>query len=159
MDYYQYQTPKDVESTISNVPEKSGKSIDPRPILRLLLEPRSLVITHGALYAEHLHGIVGARRDIFLPLDYEQSHMRRADNEQDSTQVVYSRDIANRELLGDASLRDELGRVATLAKTKLSEDLAHSDGVMELERYTRTSLTCRVVEKTAATIGKLMKLK
>ncbi|CDO77484.1 hypothetical protein BN946_scf184902.g18 [Trametes cinnabarina] len=43
----------------------SGKPIDPRPILSLLLEPRSLVITTSALYTAHLHGIDEVQEDRF----------------------------------------------------------------------------------------------
>ena len=35
-----------------------GRRIDPRPVLTVLLEPRSVVITTGTLYKTHLHGCV-----------------------------------------------------------------------------------------------------
>ncbi|OSC96406.1 hypothetical protein PYCCODRAFT_1481952 [Trametes coccinea BRFM310] len=43
----------------------SGKPIDPTPILSLLLEPRSLVITTSSLYTSHLHGIDEVQEDRF----------------------------------------------------------------------------------------------
>ncbi|KAI8996254.1 hypothetical protein BD414DRAFT_408782 [Trametes punicea] len=43
----------------------SGKPIDPKPMLSLLLEPRSLVITTASLYTSHLHGIDEVRKDHF----------------------------------------------------------------------------------------------
>ena len=43
----------------------TGRPIDPVPVLALLLEPRSLVITTSSLYAEHLHGIDGLLEDKF----------------------------------------------------------------------------------------------
>ncbi|KAH9851290.1 hypothetical protein C2E23DRAFT_251443 [Lenzites betulinus] len=44
----------------------SGRPIDPTPIHSLLLEPRSLVITTGALYTTHLHGIDELLEDKFV---------------------------------------------------------------------------------------------
>ena len=43
----------------------TGRPIDPTPVLALLLEPRSLVITTSALYSTHLHGIDGLLEDKF----------------------------------------------------------------------------------------------
>ena len=45
----------------------TGRPIDPNPILTLLLEPRSLVITTSALYESHLHGIDEVQEDSFAP--------------------------------------------------------------------------------------------
>ncbi|KAI0363234.1 hypothetical protein BV20DRAFT_975913 [Pilatotrama ljubarskyi] len=45
----------------------SGRPIDPTPVLSLLLEPRSLVITTSSLYTSHLHGIDEVQADIFTP--------------------------------------------------------------------------------------------
>lgn len=44
----------------------AGKPIDPTPILSLLLEPRSLVITTSSLYTAHLHGIDELLEDKFV---------------------------------------------------------------------------------------------
>lgn len=49
MHYYSYQ--------IDSFAGGSGKSINPVPARSILLEPRSLVITTGIWYTEHLHGI------------------------------------------------------------------------------------------------------
>ncbi|KAH9914054.1 uncharacterized protein BXZ73DRAFT_55170 [Epithele typhae] len=58
--YYQYK-PDDppAPSDTPSAPEaqRTGRAIDPKPVLRLLLEPRSLVITTSSMYADHLHGI------------------------------------------------------------------------------------------------------
>ncbi|KAI0633061.1 hypothetical protein C8Q77DRAFT_1121365 [Trametes polyzona] len=43
----------------------SGRPIDPAPVLSLLLEPRSLVITTSSLYTSHLHGIEEVQTDSF----------------------------------------------------------------------------------------------
>ncbi|TFK90907.1 hypothetical protein K466DRAFT_483807 [Polyporus arcularius HHB13444] len=45
----------------------TGRPIDPTPILTLLLEPRSLVITTSSLYQSHLHGIDDLMEDSFAP--------------------------------------------------------------------------------------------
>ena len=52
MHYYSYTSPTD-------------RSINPKPILSLFLERRSLVVTTGSLYTEHLHGIEGVEEDVF----------------------------------------------------------------------------------------------
>ncbi|RPD63402.1 hypothetical protein L227DRAFT_591907 [Lentinus tigrinus ALCF2SS1-6] len=48
-------------------PSATGRPIDPTPILTLLLEPRSLVITTSSLYESHLHGIDEVMEDSFAP--------------------------------------------------------------------------------------------
>ena len=57
--YYQYKADDDTASpsNAGSAPPHSGRPIDPKPILSLLLEPRSLVITTSSLYESHLHGI------------------------------------------------------------------------------------------------------
>ncbi|KAG9102872.1 hypothetical protein FRC07_010136, partial [Ceratobasidium sp. 392] len=157
MDYYQYQGPAGGDSIASKTPGESGKIIDPVPILHLLLEPRSLVITHGSLYAEHLHGIQGVDRDTFVSSYHPGLEDLRERGERESTQVLRAEDLANRELLGDTTLRTKLAQVATLAAESVQD--SPTDGVVELKRHTRTSLTCRVVEKTAAAAGKLVRLR
>ncbi|KAM5533487.1 hypothetical protein V8D89_012824 [Ganoderma adspersum] len=70
--YYRYKPDSDpsplpgVQISAPNEPISStGRPIDPVPVLALLLEPRSLVITTSALYAAHLHGIDGLLEDKF----------------------------------------------------------------------------------------------
>ncbi|KAG8715371.1 hypothetical protein FRC08_010668 [Ceratobasidium sp. 394] len=155
MDYYQYRMPNDADT--GSKPTDSGKIIDPVPILRLFLEPRSLVITHGSLYAEHLHGIFGASRDLFVSPRHSSLEPRQNYQGQETTQVVNARDIANKELLGDTTLRDELVRLSASVGVLSGEQPAGD--AMELERHIRTSLTCRVVEKTAVAVGKLVKIR
>ncbi|KAF9529122.1 hypothetical protein CPB83DRAFT_765752 [Crepidotus variabilis] len=55
--YYQYV---DENNDISKA---GGKSIDKAPILSLLLEPRSLVISLGTMYTSYLHGIDPVEED------------------------------------------------------------------------------------------------
>ncbi|KAG8777666.1 hypothetical protein FRC12_000267 [Ceratobasidium sp. 428] len=157
MDYYQYRRPSDASDTAIDAVTEAGKIIDPAPILCLLLEPRSLVITHGDLYTEHLHGITGANQDVFIASSNSYSDRQKASWEQDNVQVVCAQDLANRELLGETILRDKLMRLA-IPVAERGEEPQIGDAV-ELERRTRTSLTCRVVEKTAAAAGKLLRLR
>lgn len=98
-----------------------------RPVLSLLLEPRSLVITRGKLYTEHLHGISDIAEDVFLPAsaspqDYETLNERNA-NEAGGVRV------ANRHMLSDETIRDVVENSGTLV------------------RGNRISLTCRDVEQ------------
>jgi hypothetical protein len=159
MEYYQYQEPPQNQSNSiagTDAQEQSGKVIDPTPILRLLLEPRSLVITHGYLYTRHLHGISGTHCDVFAPSTYEDLNTlieehRRLEHE---VQVTFARDIANRGLLGSEILRNQFAQAAE--STRREKDAGE---VICLKRQTRTSLTCRVVEKTSTAVGKLLKLR
>jgi len=61
MHYYRYARSSD--SALSG--DEKARSIDPAPVLSLLLEPRSLVITTDALYTAHLHGIGAVHADTF----------------------------------------------------------------------------------------------
>jgi len=55
--YYQYTT-ADMEIQESSPHSLvEGRTIDPKPILSLVLERRSLVISRGPMYTSHLHGI------------------------------------------------------------------------------------------------------
>ncbi|PIL25809.1 hypothetical protein GSI_11562 [Ganoderma sinense ZZ0214-1] len=70
--YYRYKPDTDasplpgVQISAPNEPISStGRPIDPTPVLAVLLEPRSLVITTSALYVSHLHGIDGLLEDKF----------------------------------------------------------------------------------------------
>ncbi|KAF7321135.1 hypothetical protein HMN09_00201600 [Mycena chlorophos] len=55
--YYRYKEDE-------NGPETAGKSIDPTPVLSVLLEPRSVVISQDDLYASHLHAIREVEEDV-----------------------------------------------------------------------------------------------
>ncbi|KAH7338953.1 hypothetical protein B0J17DRAFT_659277 [Rhizoctonia solani] len=158
MEYYRYRENSQIVSddpATKSDEENFGKIIDPVPILRLLLGPRSLVITHGLLYTQHLHGISGARYDIFVSsyVDLDVLKPKYA-GEGDSVQIIYARDIANRGMLGSQSLRD---RFAQLTDSNGKADQRGEE--VRLERETRASLTCRVVEKTSRAAGKLLKLR
>ncbi|KAG8691825.1 hypothetical protein FRC11_008449 [Ceratobasidium sp. 423] len=158
MEYYQYREPSPESPGDPTTKTTSGKVIDPEPILRLLLEPRSLVITHGALYTQHLHGISGAHYDIIAPsYDNLDALKEKYTSEGGSAQVISVRDIANREMLGSQHLRDRFTQLA--GSTRNPDRGGEDDNVIRLERQTRASLTCRVVEKTSKAAGKLLKLR
>ncbi|KAL5640352.1 hypothetical protein ACGC1H_007575 [Rhizoctonia solani] len=155
MDYYRYHESSQGGSDDPNRGD-AGKTIDPTPNLRLLLEPRSLVITHGALYTQHLHGISGVYYDVFAPHheDWHALKVRYA-GEKSGAQVVFARDIANREILGSQDLRDRFAQLAS--PTGSVDQGGEQNELIYLERQTRVSLTCRVVEKTSKAAGKLLK--
>ena len=67
--YYQYKPDTDASPIQISAPNElissTGRPIDPTPVVSLLLEPRSLVITTSTLYDSHLHGIEGRVEDKF----------------------------------------------------------------------------------------------
>ncbi|KAH8104126.1 hypothetical protein BXZ70DRAFT_888551 [Cristinia sonorae] len=90
--YYQYKL--DEEDTLSApTSEARGKSIDKTPVLSMLLEPRSLVITTSSLYTSHLHGIDDVHEDLFYQGDVESS-------------VGTKLTVANADLLADEGVKD-----------------------------------------------------
>ncbi|KAF7307891.1 hypothetical protein MKEN_01149700 [Mycena kentingensis (nom. inval.)] len=101
--------------------EASAKgSIDPEPVLSVLLEPRSVVISRDALYKEHLHAIREVQEDVVV-----------AAAAGDTPRVQF----------GDTSMLP-IANWETVAAKEVKEGLG---GVMQ--RETRYSLTCRDVEK------------
>ncbi|KIM24594.1 hypothetical protein M408DRAFT_231459 [Serendipita vermifera MAFF 305830] len=105
---------------------QGGRAIDPKPVLSLLLEPRSVIITSGALYKEHLHCIQEVKEDWIIGA--EPAERAGATDAGPDTATAYR--IDNWESIEDEKMR-------TVVRT---------GGV--LERATRVSLTCRDVEKT-----------
>jgi len=63
--YYRYKTDSDHSENDNSDHNEKGRSIDKIPIMSVLLEPRSLVITTQALYGSHLHGIDDLEIDVF----------------------------------------------------------------------------------------------
>lgn len=110
-----------------------GRTIDPVPILSLLLEPRSVIITTGDLYTSHLHSIANATTDYFAthtpPDSAELADLSSCRSEEDAMprRII----IGNLEQLGDEGMKA----------------VVQSGG--ELERKMRVSLTCRDVEKVS----------
>jgi len=66
--YYSYKS-DDTLATSGSANEfaDTGRLIDPTPVLSLLLEPRSVIITTSSLYTSHLHGIQELEEDIIIP--------------------------------------------------------------------------------------------
>lgn len=108
--------------------------IDKTPVLSLLLEPRSLVITSQDLYTSHLHGLDGITEDIFAPHSRPNSKKPNEHSNPNSLNEEGIR-VVNWEMVHD----DDMKRVLA------------QGGV--LKRGTRTSLTCRVVEKVRSLGG------
>ncbi|KAF9463506.1 hypothetical protein BDZ94DRAFT_1218177 [Collybia nuda] len=66
--YYQYHD-EVIPSREGSIPgfTASGKTINPTPVLSVLLERRSLIISRGPMYSSHLHGIQGLSEDQISP--------------------------------------------------------------------------------------------
>ncbi len=113
--------------------ETRGRAIDPVPILSLLLEPRSVIITTGDLYTSHLHSITDATTDYFATLTPQNPAELAGSSSHSSEEDVMPRRImiGNLEQLGDEGMKA----------------VVRSGG--ELERELRISLTCRDVEKVS----------
>ena len=148
MHYYRYrpEESKDSEETISS-PERistsRGRAIDPKPVLSLLLEPRSLVVTTSELYTHHLQGIDGITSDVFHPhfSGIDASGWRGSNSFAKGEASAESKRclVANHRLLGSSTYSQVVER----------------GGI--LERSARASLTCRVVEKVVSGIGQITK--
>ncbi|KAK1230989.1 hypothetical protein PQX77_005899, partial [Marasmius sp. AFHP31] len=111
------------ESQESNGSEAlEGRTVDPIPVLTVLLEPRSVVVTTGEFYKNHLHGISGLTEDTIVP----------GATEDPVPHVTIAEDTGN----DDA-------RVEIANWQHLSENFYTARG--RLERGTRYSLTCRDV--------------
>lgn len=105
------------------VKTKSGRVIDiANPVLTMLLEPRSLVITTGELYTSHLHGIEPLAIDDF-------SYISSTSPKPTDSNPENGRRIANLLMMADGRLREVVQEGRTI------------------ERQTRVSLTCRDVER------------
>lgn len=125
MHYYRYASTEDAAkiSSESEQPKapSAGRTIDPEPVLSLLLEPRSLVITMSSLYEEHLHGIEAISEDVLLATEKGEAEHH-----------VKGFRVGNWKLL----------------KRDIEQQVATFGGV--LKRDTRVSLTCRDVEQVLA---------
>ena len=113
--------------------ETRGRIIDPIPVLSLLLEPRSVIITTSDLYTSYLHSIANVTTDYFSTLNSQDSVGVADPSNCSSGEEVLPRRVVidNMEQLGDEELKN----------------IVRSGG--ELERKNRVSLTCRDVEKVS----------
>jgi len=143
VNYYRYK-PQDAKlSTRADQKEElttqgqsttgSPRPIDPDPVLSLLLEPRSLVITSSELYTHHLHGISPNTDDKFICSEGSGLESEASEVTVDRSSGKSGISVANA-----AQLSGEKEREAVLL-----------GGI--LERGTRVSLTCRSVEEVLHT--------
>lgn len=120
VDYYRYRPLAETDDADAGAATgQRGRAIDPVPVLSVLLEPRSLVITTKELYTEFLHGIEERTQDKFCPHE-GSSQLEATDSE--GTRIANYRMLHN----------DDIKKCTA------------EGGV--LERQTRISLTCRDYE-------------
>ncbi|TFK36054.1 hypothetical protein BDQ12DRAFT_634403 [Crucibulum laeve] len=120
--YYQYKTEDGhVTKEPSSVPDGEGKSIDSTPVLSVLLERRSVVISSGYMYTDRLHGIQEAEEDFINCVPAAETPM-------DSCSRF---GIGNFDLLGDEDMKQAIEKGEPL------------------KRETRYSLTCRDVGRVS----------
>jgi len=62
--YYQYDTEGSPSAPEDNA-RQAGRVINPRPVLSVLLEPGSVIVTTSSLYQSYLHGIQEIEEDQF----------------------------------------------------------------------------------------------
>ncbi|KZT35952.1 hypothetical protein SISSUDRAFT_989879 [Sistotremastrum suecicum HHB10207 ss-3] len=101
-------------------------SIGQIPILSLFLEPRSLVVTTGEMYTDHLHSLEPVIEDIFLP----------------GGQVIYGRSTGNPLNVSEVEIANK-----DLVATEAYKQALQEGG--SLTRGTRVSMTCRDVERVS----------
>lgn len=142
--YYRYK-PNHLDSG-----DDGGRVIDKDPVLSVLLEPRSLIVSSGEMYTSYLHGSVSACQSPASPLSLLIHTIgNRIDPVEEDRilppipstvlqpsesheQMVHRTIIGNWNLLGD----------------KTTNWIAANGGV--LQRGTRYSLTCRDVGRISS---------
>ncbi|TKY86077.1 hypothetical protein EX895_004902 [Sporisorium graminicola] len=113
---------------------RGARAREPNPVFSILQEPRSLLITTGAVYKSYLHGIAEREVDTGAQLAH----------------------VVNAALLDDAQLRSKVERAKSRSgdvKTGTTDDEAKDEG---LSRRTRLSLTFRDVEKVSKGVAAMM---
>jgi alkylated DNA repair protein alkB family protein 6 len=123
--------------------QRHGRTISPHPILSILLERRSLVITRRELYTGCLHGIDELTEDRF---DLEPSSEIEGLQTQDLASPLRPRIFVSRAL---PTSDDSSSTKLPLSNTHLLSfpTLQQLTKDKKLLRETRWSLTCRDVEK------------
>ena len=116
--YYDY---KSDDALAANQSSDTGRVVNPTPVLSVLLEPRSVIITTASLYTSHLHGIQELNEDIIVPAGEGQMPLVGGLNVP----------VANWHMLTGEKERNLMQNGGTL------------------RRETRYSLTCRDVERVA----------
>jgi len=116
---HHYQYAEEPGSTGNSASGSEGRPVNSIPVVSILLERRSLIITADEMYASRLHGIEGTEHD-----EISQDGLVRL-----STGTVH--EIANRDLLTDEDVLRVIRHGGTLNRT------------------VRHSLTCRDVCRVA----------
>jgi alkylated DNA repair protein alkB homolog 6 len=129
--YYQYEQSSCGEG-MGRDGQSTGRSINPEPIMSMLLEPRSAVFTSKALYLEHLHGYESS----FYESHFLTIHHRIEEVTADDFAADCGATVANLHMLSEDT-RNKIQRGESLI------------------RGTRLSLTCRDIEKVMP--GKFVK--
>jgi len=101
--YYRYQPLETSPAERLEDQSGEGRTIDPDPVLSILLEPRSLVITTSSMYSSHLHGIDGVMEDVFVPPAHHD-------------QQRPSKNIANANLLTSATAQEAVANGGVLKR-------------------------------------------
>ncbi|KAG7087768.1 hypothetical protein E1B28_013709 [Marasmius oreades] len=109
--------------------QSHGRAVDPLPVLSVLLEPRSVVITTGEFYLSYLHGINEVSEDVIIQGEGEGNQAPRIKVSETSV------GIDNWKLVDGCTYKDVL----------------QSGG--SLQRETRYSLTCRDVVRVFRATG------
>ncbi|KAJ4491042.1 hypothetical protein C8R41DRAFT_920382 [Lentinula lateritia] len=137
--YYKYTTGSQGQNATEPRFEDVARIIDPTPVMSVLLEPRSVVITSGSLYTSYLHG------QVYLTVFY-----RCAESCMDSIgNHIVDHFTAGIDDLHPPKFAD---LDVTVANWRLLGGRDAKDAVINgghLERGIRYSLTCRDVEKVA----------
>ncbi|KAJ3756647.1 hypothetical protein EV360DRAFT_47618 [Lentinula raphanica] len=123
--YYKYRTGNTSHGAtdlMSSGPENEQRVIDSTPVMSVLLEPRSVIITSGLMYTSHLHGIENESTDRFTA---------GSDDINPPKFAALNVAVANWKLLSGKNIKEAVINGGYL------------------ERSTRYSLTCRDVEKMA----------
>ncbi|OCB85911.1 hypothetical protein A7U60_g7044 [Sanghuangporus baumii] len=119
----------DADPTQKSSPLGHGRVIEmTRPVLSLLLEPRSLVITTQQLYTDHLHGIDPLSEDVFLP----------------SSSLCSDSVLTVQDSVGNYAQAGVRVANSTMIKDPKLREIVTNGG--KLKRDARISLTCRDVE-------------
>ncbi|KAJ3973598.1 hypothetical protein EV361DRAFT_898989 [Lentinula raphanica] len=123
--YYKHRTGNTSHGAtdlVSSGPENEQRVIDSTPMMSVLLEPRSVIITSGSMYTSHLHGIENESTDRFTA---------GSDDINPPKFAALNVAVANWKLLSGKDIKEAVINGGYL------------------ERGTRYSLTCRDVEKMA----------
>jgi alkylated DNA repair protein alkB family protein 6 len=153
--YYRYKddasTHEDVKQLVEHADEgmprstaantdvaQGGRAIDPKPVLSMLLEPRSLVITTSSLYTKHLHGIEPLTVDHFAKHEIS----KEGEGEESHTEGIVEGSLHDEPL--DQPGTRTISNWQQVESQNIQSALSEGGSVA---RGVRLSLTCRDVER------------